>query len=399
MSSTGAFQYWQRTMLHAGPGTVIRLPGLFSGLGSEKVLLVSDQGLKDVGLVDRVAALFDEQRGPGGPRLAGIFTDTAPDAESGCIDDALQVARETGADGLLALGGGSVLDSVKLIKLALHYKVDSVAQLLKSPVKIMHWPEIQYMGVPHVAVPTTAGTGAELTLGAVVYNRDLGIKHLILSHYLEADIAILDAHMTTGLPPMLTAATGMDALTHAVETMGHPNSNHFSLAHAEASAKLIVENLPLAVANGKDLLARQAMLNASAMACNSVVTDFGAAPVHNFSHALGAICHIHHGEANAVLLPTVMEEFAEFYVPVADRLKNVFAVSGVDGRDAVLECAAVIRNLLNTIGHPQDFARHEIVPSRLPEIAAAVAHDPLAAFLPLPPELIESVCRKVCGWT
>lgn len=398
MSSTGAFQYWQRTMLHAGPGTVIRLPGLFSGLGSKKVLLVSDQGLKDVGIVDKVAALFDEQRGPGGPKLAGIFTDTAPDAESGCIDDALKVARETGADGLLALGGGSVLDSVKLIKLALHYKVDSVAELLKSPVKIMHWPEIQYMGVPHVAVPTTAGTGAELTLGAVVYNKELGIKHLILSHYLEADIAVLDAHMTTGLPPMLTAATGMDALTHAVETMGHPNSNHFSLAHAEASAKLIMENLPVAVSNGKDLYARQAMLNASGMACNSVVTDFGASPVHNFSHALGAVCHIHHGEANAVLLPTVIEEFADFYVPVADRLKAVFGITGVDGRDAVLACAAAIRGLLDTIGHPQDFARHDIAPSMLPEIAAAVAHDPLAAFLPLPQDLIETVCRRVCGW-
>ena len=137
MSSTGAFQYWQRSMIHAGPGTVIRLPGLFSGLGSKNVLLVSDQGLKDVGIVDKVAALFDEQRGPGGVRLASVFTDTAPDAESGCIDECLKMARATGADGLLAVGGGSVLDSVKLVKLAMYSGVDSVAQLLKSPVKMM----------------------------------------------------------------------------------------------------------------------------------------------------------------------------------------------------------------------------------------------------------------------
>ena len=232
MSSTGAFQYWQRTMVHAGPGTVIRLPGLFSGLGSKKVLLVSDKGLKDVGIVDKVAALFDEQRGPGGVRLAGVFTDTAPDAESGCIDDCLAMARATGADGLLAVGGGSVLDSVKLVKLAMYNGVDSVDQLLKSPVKMMNWPEVEYMGVPHISVPTTAGTGAEVTNGAVIYNKELGIKHLIVSNYLESDIAVLDAHMTTGLPPMLTAATGMDALTHAVETMGHLNTNHFlSLIH------------------------------------------------------------------------------------------------------------------------------------------------------------------------
>ncbi len=118
MSSTGAFQYWQRTMVHGGPGTVVRLPGLFSGLGARRILLVSDKGLKDAGIVDQIAGIFDDKRMPGGPKLVGIFTDTAPDAESACIDDALKMARETAADALLAVGGGSVLDSVKLLKMA-----------------------------------------------------------------------------------------------------------------------------------------------------------------------------------------------------------------------------------------------------------------------------------------
>jgi alcohol dehydrogenase class IV len=385
-------------MIHAGPGTVVRLPGLFDALGASRVLLVSDKGLKDVGIVDKVAGLFEEGRMPGGPKLVGIFTDTAPDAESGCIDDALKMARETAADALLAVGGGSVLDSVKMIKMALHKKVGSVSELLKSPVKIMNWPEVEYMGVPHIAVPTTAGTGAELTFGAVVYNKALGIKHMILSHYLEADIAVLDAHMTTGLPPMLTAATGLDALTHAVESIAHPRINHFGLAHATASAKLIVDNLPLAVANGADLMARQNMLNASAMACNAVQADFGAAPVHNFSHAIGALFHIHHGEANAVFLPTVLEEMPEFYLPVADRLKDTFAVQATDPKAIVLESAAVIRRLMAEMDHPQDFSRHDIPESALPDIVTAVAHDPLAAFYPLSADVIERICRKVCGW-
>ena len=398
MSSTGAFQYWQRTMVHGGPGTVVRLPGLFDALGARRVLLVSDKGLKDAGIVDKIAGLFEEGRMPGGPKLVGIFTDTAPDAESGCIDDALKMARETAADALLAVGGGSVLDSVKLLKLALHKKVGSVSELLKSPVKLMSWPEVEYMGVPHIAVPTTAGTGAELTFGAVVYNKELGIKHLIFSHYLEADIAVLDAHMTTGLPPMLTAATGMDALTHAIESMAHPRINHFGLAHATASAKLIVDNLPRAVANGQDLMARQNMLNASAMACNAVQADFGAAPVHNFAHAIGALFHIHHGEANAVFLPTVLEEMPEFYLPVADRLKDAFGVEASDPQAIVLETAAVIRGLMAEMGHPQDFSRHNIPESALPDIVTAVAHDPVASFYPLGPDLIERICRKVCGW-
>lgn len=398
MSSTGAFQYWQRTMVHGGPGTVVRLPGLFSGLGAQRILLVSDKGLEDVGIVDKVAGIFDNKRNPGGPKIVGVFTDTAPDAESGCIDEALKMARATAADGLLAVGGGSVLDSVKMIKMALHQKVGSVSELLKSPVKIENWPEVEYMGVPHIAVPTTAGTGAELTFGAVVYNKALGIKHLLLSHYLEADIAVLDAHMTTGLPPMLTVATGLDALTHAIESIAHPRINHFGLAHAMASARLIVENLPLAVADGRDLIARQNMLNASAMACNSVQADFGAAPVHNFSHAIGAVFHIHHGEANAVFLPAVLEEMPEFYMPVADRLKDTFAVQASDPQAIVLESAAVIRRLMTEMGHPQDFSRHHIPESSLPDIVTAVAHDPLAAFHPLGADLIEKICRKVCGW-
>jgi alcohol dehydrogenase class IV len=385
-------------MVHAGPGTVVRLPGLFEGLGARRVLLVSDKGLEAVGIVDRIAALFDDRSTPGGPKLVGVFTDTAPDAESSCIDEALRLARETGADGLLALGGGSVLDSVKMIKMALHQKVGSVSELLKSPVRIMNWPEVQHMGVPHIAVPTTAGTGAELTFGAVIYNKHLGIKHLFLSHFLEADIAVLDAHMTTGLPPMLTAATGLDALTHAVESLAHPRINHFGLAHAAASARLIVENLPRAVANGQDLAARQSMLNASAMACNAVQADFGAAPVHNFSHAIGALFHIHHGEANAVFLPTVMEEMPEFYLPVAERLKQAFSIQSTAPEQIVSDAAAAIRRLMTEIDHPQDFSRHGIPQTALENIIAAVAHDPLAAFYPLGPDVIEAVCRRVCGW-
>jgi alcohol dehydrogenase class IV len=355
-------------------------------------------GLESVGIVDRIAALFDDRRMPGGPKLVGVFTDTAPDAESGCIDQALKLARETGADGLLAVGGGSVLDSVKMIKMALHQKVGSVSELLKSPVRILNWPEVQHMGVAHIAVPTTAGTGAELTFGAVIYNKQLGIKHLLLSHYLEADIAVLDAHMTTGLPPMLTAATGLDALTHAVESLAHPRINHFGLAHATASARLIVDNLPRAVANGQDLEARQAMLNASAMACNAVQADFGAAPVHNFSHAIGALFHIHHGEANAVFLPTVLEEMLEFYLPVAERLKEAFSLQASSPEQIVADSAAAIRRLMAEMDHPQDFARHGIPESALNHIIAAVAHDPLAAFHPLGAEVIEAVCRRVCGW-
>ncbi len=398
MSNTGAFQYWQRSMIHAGPGTVIRLPNLFAGLGGKRVALISDKGLKDVGLVDKITKLFTEDAIPGAPKLVATFTDIAPDAESSCINRALQAVRESAADCILAVGGGSVLDSAKMIKLAMYKQVSDIQELMKSPVQLLKWPEVEHMGIPHIAVPTTAGTGAEITNGAVIYNKELGIKHLVFSEFLEADIAVLDAHMTTGLPPMLTAATGMDALTHAMEIIAHPRANDFAYAHAITSAKIIVENLPKVVANGQDLLARQHMLNASAMACNAVLADFGASPIHNFSHAFGAIFHIHHGEANAVLLPAVLEAIPEFYAPVADRLKEVFGVEGDNPEAVVLAAAAKTRELLDEMGHPQDFSRHNIAESSLPDIVQAVAHDPIAAFYPIAADKIEIVARKACGW-
>lgn len=398
MSNTGAFQYWQRSMIHAGPGTVVRLPNLFAGLGGKRVALISDKGLKDIGLVDKITGLFTENAVPGAPKLVATFTDIAPDAESRSINRALQVVRESAADCILAVGGGSVLDSVKMVKLAMYKQLGDIQELMKSPVQLLRWPEVEHMGIPHVAVPTTAGTGAEITNGAVIYNKELGIKHLIFSDFLEADIAVLDAHMSTGLPPMLTAATGMDALTHAMEIVAHTHANDFAYAHAITSAKIILENLPKAVANGKDLLARQHMLNASAMACNAVVADFGASPVHNFSHAFGAVFHVHHGEANAVLLPAVMEGIPEFYAPVADRLKQVFAVDGDNGEAVVLAAAAKIRGLLDQIGHPQDFRRHNIAESSLSDIVYAVSHDPIAAFFPVAADRIEAIARKACAW-
>ena len=372
-----------------------KIPGLFQGLGAQRILLVSDPGLEKLGIVERVASQFEGGRGSS---LAGVFTETAPEAESGCVDDAVRYAREIRADAILAVGGGSVLDSAKLAKLALHRGVDSVNELLDEAVSMKSWPAVQHMGIHHIAVPTTAGTGAEVTTGAVIYNRARGMKHLLLSDYLEADIAVLDADLTTGLPPMLTAATGMDALTHAVETLAHPNANLFALAHASTSARVILKHLPRAVADGDDLTARQTMLDASAMACNAVVADFGAAPVHNFSHAIGAVCHIHHGEANAVLLPLVLEDFIEFYLPVADRLADAFQLPTGDPESTIKNCAAKIRGLLEETGHPLDFARHALDVARLPDIAEAVAQDPLSAFCPLEPGLIETVLRRACGW-
>lgn len=399
MSNSGAYQYWQRTIIQAGRGTITRLPRLLHGLGAKRVLLLSDSGLKAAGIVDRIEAIFAEDGQSPSPRLVATFADIAPEATTESINAALRTARATAADSVLAVGGGSVLDSAKLLKLALHHGAIEVEDLLRSPFSLLSWPEQGPMGVPHVSVPTTAGTGAEVTNGAVIQNSKTGIKHLIGCPYLESDIAVLDPGVTLGLPRQLTAATGLDALTHAIETLAIPNANDFSLAHAMYASQMIFESLPKALDNGHDVDARAAMLSASAMACNALANNLGPGPVHNFSHAFGAMFHIHHGEANGVLLPLVIEHLPEYYSGTAVRLARAVGVDAQGSPEALVRrVAARIREFVVELAHPVDFKRYAIAPGEAEKIVMGVAHDPLAALYPIAPDKILAIAGAACGW-
>jgi alcohol dehydrogenase class IV len=306
MSNTGYFQYNMRTVIHNGFGSIIRIPALLQGLGARRVLLISDGGLVQAGIVDRVVATFDHWQSGTMPTLAGVYTDIPPDAKSSSINACAAYAREIAADAILAVGGGSVMDASKAVKYALQHQMLDIAEALHGGLRLEAWPEAQHSGIPHIAVATTAGTGAEATNGAVIFNEVTGIKGGIVAPYLDADIAVLDAELTLGLPPGLTASTGMDALTHALEGIASPNANPFTDAHCVISAQLIERYLPRAVANGQDVEARSQMLSASCMAVNGYLAGLNATPVHNCAHAFGALYHIPHGDANSVFLPIVM---------------------------------------------------------------------------------------------
>ena len=399
MSNTGAFQYWQRTMIHSGAGAILRLPGLFAGLGARRILLLSDAGLKAAGIVDRVAAVFASGNCPAGVTLAGSYTEIAPDADIESIDAAVRFARTVAADAILAVGGGSVLDAAKIVKAALAQGVLTVETLVASPLTMLSWPEVAPSGIAHISVPTTAGTGAEVTNGAVVMNKASGAKHLYVAPFLESDIAVLDATVTTSLPPHLTAATGMDALTHALEIIALPSANDFALAHAMYAAQLILKWLPAAVADGSNIDARMGLLHASTMACNAVQNNFGPAPVHNHSHAIGALYHLHHGAANGVLLPIVIDALPEFYAPAAPRLAAALGVNASGTAAEVLDRVSTrIRRLMAETVHPFDFSDRRIPVSDVERAVMAVASDPLAMLYPLPPERITAILARTFGW-
>jgi alcohol dehydrogenase class IV len=292
-----------------------------------------------------------------------------------------------------------VLDAAKGIKYALHHNLTDVRDAIQSGIKLESWPDAKPMAIPHIAVPTTAGTGAEVTPVAVLYNESLGIKGNIVAPFIEADMAVLDANLSRGLPSRITAATGMDALTHAVEAITSPMANHFTDANEFLAARLIMEQLPTAVHSGQDVDARSTMLQASTMACNAFSNALNAAPVHNCAHAFGSLYHIPHGDANAALLPIVMEALPGFYLPQAERLASGLGIES-GGEDAEVLLARVIERISSLqieIGCDVDFAKYEISSKDVENIIAAIAADPAALFYAIPRESIEQIVRRASG--
>lgn len=399
MSNTGYFQYNMRTVVHSGYGSIVRIPALLQGLGARRVLLISDPGLKAAGIVDRVVSCFDSWQSGNMPTLAGVYTDIPPDAHSSAVNKCTAYAREIAADAILAVGGGSVLDASKAVKYGLQHQLLNIADALQSGIRMESWPEARHSGIPHLAVPTTAGTGAEVSNASVIYNEEAGIKGGLVAPYLEPDIAVLDAQLTLGLPPGLTASTGMDALTHALEGIASPNANPFTDGHCIIAAQLIHKYLPRAVHNGQDVEARTQMLAASTLAIDGYVAGLNATPVHNCAHAFGALYHIPHGDANGVFLPIVMETLPELYIPQAERLAQGLNMQpdGKTGEALLEDVIGSIRQLQQDTGCATDLSRWKVSADRMEEIVMAVATDPIAVFYPIPPEKIAEITLKAIG--
>ncbi|GAA5317829.1 MAG: hypothetical protein AseanaTS_30360 [Candidatus Pelagadaptatus aseana] len=387
-----------RTVVHSAVGGIVRLPSLFDGLGGKRVLLVSDQGLKSVGIVDQIVRVFENNPCGTTAQLVGVFDGITPDAGSKTVNACLAYAREVAADAILAVGGGSVLDAAKGVKYCLHHNLTDIKAAIPAGIKLDMWPAIQPMDIPHIAVPTTAGTGAEVSAAAVFYNEELGIKINLAVPFIDADIAVLDANLTVGLPNFLTASTGMDALTHALEGVCSPAANHFTDAHAFLAAQLIEENLPKAVANGKDIDARHTMLQASTMAIDAFINALGAIPVHNCAHAFGGLYHVPHGDANAALLPVVIELLPEFYLPNAERLAKALNLQPQGTPEETLEKVVHrLRYLQQQIGCHTNFSKWGVKAEDMEKILVAISSDPTYMFYPIPQDRMIKIAEAMIG--
>ncbi|MFP7296552.1 iron-containing alcohol dehydrogenase [Neobacillus niacini] len=394
---TSLSQFMLRTGIYSGSNSRAMVPSLFSGLGAKRVVLLSDRGLEKAGVVKQAAEIFNLTGHGSGPQLVGQYLDITQDAESRCINDAVSYVKEVGGDALLAVGGGSVLDTVKGVKYALHKGLADIKDAIPGGLLYEQFPKANFIPIPHIAIPTTAGTGSEVSPIAVIFNEDIQMKTNIINPFINADIAILDPDLTVGLPPFITAFTGFDALTHAIEAFASPAATALTDAYALHAIRLIEKNLPLAVSDGTNIGARMDLLQASLMGITAFSFALNAIPVHNLAHAYGALFRIPHGLANAVFLPVVMEMVPSLYLPKAKELASALNVDvkGVSAEGALTKVVEKIRLLQHKVGLPADFKQFNITEENLVQTIPAVMKDPAALSFPMPKELIAAIGQRV----
>lgn len=288
------FEFSVPTQVVYGPGVLREAGGHLKPWAPAKALLVTDKVLREGGAVERVRAGLEGS----GIELGMVFDEVPPDSTIAAVEACAEAGRVQGCDLLLAVGGGSVIDTAKVANILL-VKGGTVEQhmgaYLLGDTRLL----------PLVVVPTTAGTGSEVTKVAVVADPEHRVKLPFAETQFLATVAILDPEITVSMPPRLTAATGMDALTHAIEAYVGKEASPASDALALHVVRLVFENLPAACAHPDDLEARGAMLVASCLA-GVAFSHSMVGMVHGIAHALGGVYHVPHGIANALVLPEGM---------------------------------------------------------------------------------------------
>lgn len=319
-----------KPLLFTGEGATQRLASTIGQFGIKKILLVTDKPLRDLGVLDPTITALT-QAGV----ASAVYDGVQPDPTVSVVNGGLAAYRDNQCDAVLAFGGGSSIDAAKVIALAAGNNCQAQDCLGIGKAKAP--------AVPFFAVPTTAGTGSEATFIAVISDDETHAKGPVIGTSLIPIAAALDAAVMRGLPPHITAATGMDALTHAIESYIGRWETQETNFYGLAATKLIFENLPTACSNGQDMAAREAMALASFYG-GLAITNALVGYVHAVSHNLGAKYGVPHGLGNAMVLPHVLELLAD----VSQKKLAELAVHAGLG-DATETDAALTRKLIDRV--------------------------------------------------
>ena len=357
MIQTQSFSINQPTKIHFGAGSIGQLGDVIARLNGSNVFLVADPGLKQAGIIKQITAILKRKKIP-----HTLYDKVVPEPGLKLADQGSKLAKKNKADCIVGVGGGSALDIAKAISILLTNggKAEDYLGLDKIPLQ----------GVPKIMVPTTAGTGAEVTFTAVFINEKTNSKGGMNGDPLYPDAAILDPSLTLSLPPAVTAATGMDAFTHALEAFVSTQAHTISDMYAIEAMTLISSNLCIAYANGTNMEARSAMLMGSLLGGKALATA-GVGLVHAMAYPLGGMFNTPHGLSNAVLLPYVVEYNIignpEKFATIAQIMG--YEIEGLPLREAAQLAVEAVHQLNADVGIPSSLTALDIPSNKIPEMA------------------------------
>ena len=309
------FLDWSEPELLTGPGAIKKLPAVIKERGINKVMIVTDKGLMSLNLLD---GLFEKLKEQGISYV--VYDGVQPNPSIENIEEAREMFVANGCEAMIAFGGGSPMDCAKAACARVVRPNKTIPQM-RGVMKVMKKLP------PFFAVPTTAGTGSETTLAAVVSNTQTHEKYAINDPVLRPKFAVLDPELTTGLPKKITSTTGLDALTHAVEAYIGKSNVPSTRDYAEKATALIFKYLEVAYNDGQNIEARGQMLLASYYA-GMAFTRAYVGYVHAIAHNLGGMYGIAHGLANAVILPVMLEEYGPAIYPSLAKLADFAEIQG-----------------------------------------------------------------------
>jgi alcohol dehydrogenase class IV len=306
------------TTVRFGAGRISELPDALAAANIKRPLFVTDPGLAKLPVVASTLKLLDDARIP-----YGVFSDVKPNPVESNLTAGIEAFKGGQHDGVIAFGGGSGLDLGKLIA----FQAGQTRPVWDFEDIGDWWTRADSDAIaPIVAVPTTAGTGSEVGRAGVITHEETHTKKVIFHPKLLPAIVIADPELTVGMPPFITAGTGMDAFAHCLEAYCVPGYHPMADGIAVEGIRLVFENLPKAYANGKDLTARAHMMSAAAMGAAAFQKGLGA--IHSLSHPVGALYDTHHGMTNAVFMPYVLAFNRD---AIEERIARLAAYIGIEG--------------------------------------------------------------------
>lgn len=370
------------TAIRFGAGRIAEIGAACAAAGITRPLLVTDRGLAGMAITRDTLDLL-EAAGLG----RAIFGAVDPNPHEGNVAKGVRAYRDGDHDGVIAFGGGSALDLGKTVA----FMAGQTRPLWDFEDVGDWWTRADAAAIaPVVAVPTTAGTGSEVGRAAIITNSDTAEKKIIFHPRMLPAVVICDPELTVGMPPAITAGTGLDAFAHCVEAFSSPHFHPMSQGIALEGMRLVIDYLPRAFADGTDIGARAQMMAAASMGATAFQKGLGA--IHALSHPIGAMYHTHHGMTNAVCMPAVLR----FNAPaIADRFDRAAGYLGIDGGFDGFR--AFVDGLNDRMGVPRSLAGLGVTDPDIPRIVAGALADPSTGGNPIPmtAENTETLLREI----